>query len=135
VAEKKPMPGLTSASVLVTGLLFFSALLGMMWLFVIVTGWKFIFYSLEFVRPPTRDLPRVVLSVFRIVVGFILPFMLLGSPSGRIAAGILLVVAELINRAEFYVDLEFLSPQRQINKDLLEELDARSVRAEEVAKS
>ena len=134
VAEKKPLPGLNSASVLVTGLLFFSAISGMMWLFVIVTGWKFILYSIEFVRPPTRDLPRLVLSVFRIVVGFIVPFILLGSHSGRIAAGILLIVAELINRAEFYVDLEFLSPQRQINKDLQEELGQVTARVKQAVK-
>ncbi|MCX6134319.1 MAG: dimethyl sulfoxide reductase anchor subunit [Ignavibacteriales bacterium] len=122
VAEGKPMPGLHSASVLVTGILFFSAFSQMMSLFVLVSGWKFILYGFEFVQASERSLPRTVLSILRIVAGFIVPLLLFGGPSGRTAAGVLLIVAELANRAEFYADLKILTPLRQVEKDLVREL-------------
>lgn len=47
---------------------------------------------------------------------------LLGSTSGRMVAGVLLLVAEVINRFEFSVDLEILTPRWQIGRELLKDL-------------
>jgi len=122
IAGNKSAPGLCSASAVLTGLLFFSVFSELWWPFVIVSGVKFILYALEIVRARQRDLPRITLSVIRIVAGFILPLAFLGSTSGNIAAVVLMLVAEVINRSEFYVDLEILSPRWQIDRDLLKEL-------------
>ena len=125
VAERKPMPGAHSGSVLVTGLLFMSVFSGLLWLFVIVATWKFFLYGLEFVRPASRPPLRMAISIIRIAAGFMLPLLYLGSSTGRNMAILLVIVAEVINRAEFYVDLDIATPLRHISSDLLEEL-ARS---------
>ena len=122
VAERKPKPGVYSASVLVTALLFFSVFSETIWLFVLVAGWKFLLYSLEFLRPASRGSLRIFIPTFRIVSGFILPLAFIGTASGRDVSVLFLVMAELINRAEFYADLDITTPPRQMTRDMLEKL-------------
>jgi hypothetical protein len=119
IAENRSAPGFCSASAVLTGLLFFTAFSELWWPFVFVSGVKFAFYGIEFVRARQRDVQRIVLSVIRIVSGFIMPLALVSGASGRVTAVLLVMLAEFINRSEFYVDLEFLTPQRQIKNDLL----------------
>lgn len=122
IAENRSAPGLCSASVVLTGLLLFAAFSESWWLFVILSGMKFILYGYEFVSAVGRDPWRIAVAVVRIVAGFILPLLLWGSSAGRLPAGMFLLLGEVINRSEFYIDLEFLTPQRQIQNDLLNEL-------------
>jgi hypothetical protein len=51
----------------------------------------------------------------RIFLGFLLP-LLLGE---GLQAGLAVLIAELINRSEFYADLQILTPRKQIGYDLL----------------
>ena len=59
------------------------------------------------------------LSVIRVVIGIVLPSALLiagGWPPWLLVA--LAAIGELIDRAEFYAGLEFLTPEIQIHRDL-----------------
>jgi hypothetical protein len=126
VTEKRPMPGLSSASVMLTGLLFFSVMSEIHWMFIIVLAWKFALYSMDLFRSRSRGYLRVVLSTTRIVVGFVLPLLLGAAQGVSMVAGIFILAAEIINRVEFYLDLEIITPRKQIEKELLKTLGWQS---------
>lgn len=126
VTEKRPMPGMSSASVTLTGLLFFSVMSEIHWMFIIVLAWKFALYSMDLFRSRSRGYIRVVLSTTRIVVGFVLPLLLGAAQGVSMVAGIFILAAEIINRAEFYLDLEIITPRKQIEKELLKTLGWQS---------
>ncbi|HTY37387.1 MAG TPA: DmsC/YnfH family molybdoenzyme membrane anchor subunit [Bacteroidota bacterium] len=128
-AEGTPGPGTHSGSVVLTGLLFFSIFFNSSWYVVAVLGLKLVLYAYEFIRSEERRLLRSIVSFARFVVGFILPLFALGDPSRSILLVVLIVVAELINRSEFYWDLHFESPQRKIVADLFRLLELRQTGA------
>jgi len=116
VSSNKSLPGLFSASILMTGLLFLSLFSGLFWLFVLIAGLKFAMYAKEVLRAEYRSRRRLFISGFRILVGFFVP-LLIGSDDMRLG-GLAVLVGEVINRAEFYADLEILTPRAQIESDL-----------------
>jgi len=130
VTEKRPMPGLSRASVTLTGLLFFSLMSESRWMFILVLAWKFVLYSRDLFRSRSRGYIRVVLSTIRIVVGFVLPLLLVTVQGVSMVAGIFILVAETINRVEFYLDLEITTPRKQIEKDTLKSLGWQSLAIE-----
>jgi Fe-S-cluster-containing dehydrogenase component len=115
ISENRTGPGLCSASTLLTGLLFFSLLSNITRLFILITGIKLAWYSRELVQAEYRSPARISISAVRICVGFLLP-LLLGE---GLQAGLAVLIAELINRSEFYADLQILTPRKQIGYDLL----------------
>lgn len=127
VTENRPMPGLNSASVMLTGLLFFSVISESRWMFLIVLASKFVLYSRDLLRSRSSGSSRIVLSTIRIVVGFVLPLLLVAVQGVSMVAGIFILVAEIINRVEFYLDLEIITPRKQIGKDLLKTLGWQSL--------
>lgn len=56
-----------------------------------------------------------------------LPLLLVAVQGVSMVAGIFILVAEIINRVEFYLDLEIITPRKQIGKDLLKTLGWQSL--------
>ena len=118
VSENRSGPGLCSASTLLTGLLFFALFSNLTWLFILISGIKLAWYSKEFIQAEYRTPARISVSAVRIIVGFLLPALLMEREG--LFAGMAVLIAELINRSEFYSDLKILTPRKQIERDLLE---------------
>lgn len=119
IAENKPGPGSNSASVLLTGVLVFSIASRMIWLFSVVSLLKFVLYVYELSRGADTRAVRRVASVVRMAAGFVAPFLFIELSGDYAVAAVCLAVAELINRAEFYADLEFTTPNRHLHRELL----------------
>jgi Fe-S-cluster-containing dehydrogenase component len=108
-----------SASALSTGLLFFSLLGHLSGLFALLLAAKAMIYIRELLHSRTKSLPRLILSAIRITLGFILPLLLFNYQENIALTLVALLVAEAINRTEFYLDLKIITPRRQIEHDLL----------------
>ncbi len=116
-------PGLRlhSAQVLLTGALFCSLLIGPAPLFTGLILLKTLLYSLRKIRFARSGRPvRPLLTLARVAFGFLLPVIIIQRPTGAllIIGGACLLLAELIDRAEFYLELEILSPRAEIAKIL-----------------
>jgi Fe-S-cluster-containing dehydrogenase component len=122
VAESKPWPGSNSASILLTGILVFSIASKMIWLFSAVSLVKFMLYVYELSRDGEVAPIRRVASVVRMGAGFVAPFLFIGLSGDYVAGAASVAIAELINRAEFYADLEFTTPHRQLQHEFLRRL-------------
>jgi Fe-S-cluster-containing dehydrogenase component len=116
------MPGLSwhSASALWTGLLVAGVVAGepMLWGFAALL--KLVSYAGRKLSRQRRGRPvRPILTVTRCVVGILIPsvFLLLGEEGLRFAAYCTMAIGEIIDRAEFYVELEILTPARQIQAE------------------
>ena len=119
---------LHSAGVLWTGLLLSGLLAGIEWLALPVFLLKTVLYVRRKLRRGGLGLPvRPALTTARIVVGFLLPPALWlavpGAPLGWIVVP--LVLGELIDRCEYYDELEVESPARSMAIEL-ETLIARA---------
>ena len=110
VAATRPLPALHSASVVLTGFFLFSALSGILWMFILLAGLKFAYYTVEFFLVWDRQPSRLLLSIVRVVVGLLLPLVLLESGGDAALTGLCLLLGEAINRAEFYADLKIVTP-------------------------
>ena len=117
-----------SAGVLLTGL-FLAAVLAERPLAVAILGAvKLLLYVARKWLLASGGLPpRPEISALRVVAGFVAPIVLwlLPAPSSAALAWTSIAFAELIDRCEFYAELEFPSPARQMTVDLA----ARSDRA------
>ncbi|MCH8287038.1 hypothetical protein IIB79_11025 [candidate division KSB1 bacterium] len=83
--------------------------------------WKMFFYTIrKNYWKKTDENPRIVLSVLRIFLGFIFPITLYQLTGTNYVLFIFLSVlsGELIDRCEFYLEFELLTPEVQIRNDL-----------------
>lgn len=119
--------GTHSADVFLTGLFLAALLSGHVVAFVTVSAIKAVLYirrKIQFARRGEKVRP--LLSLARIVLGFVLPFFLWPEGAGVNFDPVAVSVAlgELIDRCEFYVELDLPTPAKQIELDLQEELGA-----------
>jgi len=105
-----------SASVLWTGLLFAALAGGEPEIGVLVGAAKLYLYVARKRRFAAADRPlRPVMSVLRGGVGLVLPFALWTmGPAAYAAAAALVVFGEVVDRVEYYLELERESPRRQM---------------------
>lgn len=108
-----------SAQVTLTGLLFWFLLAGWSTPSFLLLGLKAALYLLRKKDLRRRKLPvRPLLSLLRLLIGIVLPLYLLTLP-GTVWPLLLGVLAgELIDRAEFYLELDVVTPAQQMEEDL-----------------
>jgi len=119
-------PGLRlhSAQVLLTGALVLGLVSGSGPLFLGVAALKVLLYTFRRMTRPRAGALAAVLGVLRVVPGALVPMWLWMSqaPEAHTSVWIGLVlgvaVGEVIDRCEFYMELEVPSPRRQIAADL-----------------
>jgi DMSO reductase anchor subunit len=120
--ERRPSPVDKSGSVVMTGILFFAVLAQISPLLIAILVGKCVVYVRELLKTRRRNFTRLVASGVRIAAGFVLPLLLLGVQGNMWFVGMLVLLGESINRAEFYLDLDIITPRRQIKRDILKEL-------------
>lgn len=115
-----------SATVVVTGFLFFSYFANQKEIFIGVLILKIILYSLRRISFRERSVSNPIIFMSRWIIGFLFGLMFGTSeePSLRILAFFCLILGEIIDRCEFYSELRIITPQRQINDDLLHEIQS-----------
>ena len=71
-----------------------------------------------------RSFYNPVVFMSRLIIGFFFASVLGTSDSSSVQmiGFICLVIGEIIDRCEFYLELKIPTPQRQINEDLLQEI-------------
>jgi DMSO reductase iron-sulfur subunit len=113
-----------SAGVLLTGLYFGALLLGPSRLLLVLAAAKLVSYVARKIELDGHGLPtRPVLSAARVLLTVVALWVLYSAsrPSAAIVPGVAALAAlaaELIDRGEFYEELEFPSPARQVAADL-----------------
>jgi len=113
--------GWHSARTLATGLMVASAFTGSLLVLGIIASLKLLSYVARKQQYRQANHPwRPAVSTVRVVVGLILPLPLLlwSSDIGMLLAGIALAVGEILDRSEFYLELEISTPAGQIQRDL-----------------
>jgi Fe-S-cluster-containing dehydrogenase component/DMSO reductase anchor subunit len=126
--EHRSTPIEKSGSVVLTGVLFFAVLVQMLPLFIAILAGKCVLYVSELSKTRRRTFPRQLASGVRIAVGFVLPALLLVVQGDILPVAISIFIGEAINRVEFYLDLNILTPRKQIEIDILKELSDVEVR-------
>ncbi|MCX6142652.1 MAG: dimethyl sulfoxide reductase anchor subunit [Ignavibacteriales bacterium] len=111
-----------SGSIVVTGILLFAVLAQVPVLSVVMLVGNGVVYIRELLTTGQKNLQRLFVSSVRIAVGFILPLILLGVRGDFLFLAMFVLIGEGINRAEFYLDLDIVTPHRQIESDLLKKL-------------
>jgi DMSO reductase iron-sulfur subunit len=117
-----------SASVVLTGLLLAGVLTPHPRAAVVVGAVKLLLYVARKISFARRDLPvRPEVSALRVACGLVFPAVLwITTPSAAHAFVILaVVIGELIDRGEFYAELDFPTPVRQMATDLAARLGTR----------
>jgi DMSO reductase anchor subunit len=114
-----------SGSVVVTGILLFAVLAQLPLLSIVMLVGNGVVYIRELLTNRRKNLQRLFVSSVRIAVGFILPLILLGVNGNFLFLVMFVLIGEGINRAEFYLDLDIVTPQRQLDRDFLKELSLR----------
>ncbi len=122
VAENKPIPGMNSASTLLTGILVLSLASESAWLFVAVSLWKCVLYVREAIHLQHTGTIRRAASIVRILTGFVIPILLIVYVGNYVLAALSVAAAELIGRAEFYDRLVITTPRTQIQKEFQRQL-------------
>lgn len=111
-----------SAMVIITALFLAGVFTGQ-WLLI---GWfgfmKLFLYTIrkQYLYKNGRN-PRMIISIFRIISGFILPVFLyqtVGTEYMTLIVGSILL-GEVIDRCEFYMELDLLTPRKQMAIDLI----------------
>jgi formate dehydrogenase iron-sulfur subunit len=121
VVEGGTLPSIKSGSVFMNALLFFAILAHMPILAAVSLVLDFGLYVREMLTLRRSGTRRFV-SVSRIALGFVLPMVLLVSQESTWTLAFFVTAGEAINRVEFYLDLDIMSPKRQIQKDVHREL-------------
>ena len=110
-----------SANALLSGLFFASLFSGFLFGIIIFGGIKFILY-LRQVADRTRNRNRlpIIFSSFRILCGFLIPPLLwiVEVPGSYNFCITLVLIAEFIDRIEFYDSLKMITPRKQMMMDL-----------------
>lgn len=120
--ERRPTPVEKSGSVLITGILFFAVLAQISLLMVAILLWNCVVYIREIRKARRRNLLRLLVSGVRIAVGIVLPLLLVGMPGNVWLVAMFVLIGESVNRVEFYLDLDIVTPRSQIAEDILKEL-------------
>jgi hypothetical protein len=120
--ERRSRPVEKSASVVATGILLFAVLAHVSPLLIAILAGKCFFYVMELLKSRRRSLVRLLASGVRMAAGFVLPLLLLGPEQNVWFVVMFVLIGESINRAEFYLDLDIVTPSRQIERDTLREL-------------
>ncbi len=121
VAKKTTRFELHSASVFLTALLFFSLLTNNESFIIIILGLKTLLYLYRKIYYIIHGkLLRIVLTIARIGFGFIVPVVWWNHLQLGIWEPMMLsvLIGEVFDRVEFYLELEILSPKIQIKDDL-----------------
>jgi DMSO reductase anchor subunit len=109
-----PVPSyLHSAGVLLTGILMYALISGEIILTGILLGIKLLLYIYRKITVfRNKGSIRPWLTISRIILGFILPFLIWFHilPFAAYSLFILILIAELIDRVEFYLVAEIMSP-------------------------
>jgi Fe-S-cluster-containing dehydrogenase component len=117
VVEGFSLPSVRSGSVLMTGLLFFAVLVQSTFLAAALLILSCAIY-LRGCLTSGRYGGRLLVSAARIAVGYLLPLLLLFTQENSWTLALCVATGEVINRAEFYLDLDIITPGRQIQKDV-----------------
>ena len=120
--ERRSTPVEKSGSVVLTGILLFSVLGQIFPLLIAVLVGKCVLYVRELLKTRRRNLPRLLASSVRIAAGFAVPLLLSSVQANMWFVAMFVLIGESINRAEFYVDLDVITPRRQIERDIVKEL-------------
>jgi Fe-S-cluster-containing dehydrogenase component/DMSO reductase anchor subunit len=129
VAVERRLSGfLKSGGVFFTGILFFAALSQMTEILVCVLVLKAILYAREAAPLKNKAISRIAAAFVRIAAGIILPLILLAYSSGDWIVVAALLVGEVVNRAEFFIDLDILTPRKQIVRDVIKGLTTSGLR-------
>jgi DMSO reductase anchor subunit/ferredoxin len=122
VAKKITQLDVHSASVFLAALLFFSVFANNGRFIIIIFGLKVILYLYRKIYFIIHYKPtRIVLTIARIGFGFVVPVFLLWSQlKFSIWEPIMLslLMGEIIDRIEFYMELEIITPQKQIEHEV-----------------
>ncbi len=113
-----------SASVLLTGLLLTGVSSGVVWLAAIAGFAKLSFYVVRKIDFMGRRPVRPVVSAARAGLGLVLPpiLWLVDFEQFHVIIIASVIAGELVDRCEFYADLERSSPRRQMETDLTKRL-------------
>jgi Fe-S-cluster-containing dehydrogenase component/DMSO reductase anchor subunit len=110
-----------SANTVITGLFLASFFADFSFGIIIFGGIKFLLYLKQKISQ-LKDLTviSIVLGVVRVIFGFIIPLFLwlYKFPETWVLSIILILIAEFIDRCEFYEGLKTISPQKQMKSDL-----------------
>jgi hypothetical protein len=90
---------------------------------------KLLLYAARKIDLAGRNRPvHPELSVLRVGCGFLFPALLwtAAPPGAQVFVMAAILVAELIDRCEFYTEIEFASPDRQMREDLARVTRARA---------
>jgi DMSO reductase anchor subunit len=112
---------LHSGGVIITGIFAWGVLSGHIVLAVTLALVKMSLYSLRRFRSVGRGGPtRTLSSVFRVAVGLFVPLVvwLFGSRDLLVYAGVGAFSGELVDRCEYYLDLDIPSPRREMAIEL-----------------
>jgi Fe-S-cluster-containing dehydrogenase component/DMSO reductase anchor subunit len=126
----RPLPSLPhSAGVLLTGLFLASVLARHPGSAALIGVVKLLLYAARKIDLAGRNRPvHPELSVLRVGCGFLFPALLwtAAPPGAQVFVMAAILVAELIDRCEFYTEIEFASPDRQMREDLARVTRARA---------
>jgi DMSO reductase iron-sulfur subunit len=117
-----------SASVVLTGLFLAGVFMEHPRAALVVGAVKLVLYAARKIGFARRGLPvRPEISALRVACGFVLPAVLwmTTSPAAHAFVILAVVVGELIDRCEFYAELDFPTPARQMETDLAARLATR----------
>jgi len=117
-----------SASVVLTGLFLAGVLAHHPRAAVVVGAVKLLLYAARKISFAGRGLPmRPEVTALRIACGFVLPAVLwaVAPPAAHAFVIIAVVVGELVDRCEFYAELDFPTPSRQMEVDLAARIATR----------
>jgi len=120
--ERRSTSAVNSGSIVVTGFLFFALLAEISPLLIAILSGKCVLYVREVLRSRRRNPARLFASGVRIAVGFVVPLLLLSLEGDVWILIMFVMLGESINRAEFYLDMDIITPRRQIEIDTLKEL-------------
>jgi len=116
---------ISSSSVFLSGLLFTTCFMSNIYWIGILLAIKFILYVYQKVYYYSRGEPVYpIISVLRLLIGILIPILLLVfsvTESPYIVIG-LVIVGEIIDRSEFYHNLEVTTPMQQIWYKMIESL-------------
>jgi Fe-S-cluster-containing dehydrogenase component len=122
IVDHRSIRGEKSGSIVITGILFFAVFAQLPLFSIVMLLGSGVVYIRELLIARRRSLQRLLVSSVRIVAGYVLPLVLLSVHGNFIVLAMSVLIGEGINRAEFYLDLDIVTPERQIESDFAKKL-------------